>query len=65
MSQDIVEFQRLESQIAVVVDACRCRQQPIAAAGFQRMAGEKEERRIRRDPVGTGSALLKKVFGGL
>ncbi|HYR24509.1 MAG TPA: DUF4197 domain-containing protein [Aquabacterium sp.] len=24
-----------------------------------------EERRIRRDPVGTGSALLKKVFGAL
>lgn len=27
------------------------------------MIGE-EERKIRRDPVGTGSAILKKVFGG-
>ena len=24
-----------------------------------------EEKKIRKDPVGTGSALLKKVFGGL
>jgi hypothetical protein len=24
-----------------------------------------EERKIRRDPVGTGSALLGKVFGAL
>ena len=24
-----------------------------------------EERKIRQDPVGTGSALLKKVFGAL
>ena len=34
-----------------------------ALDGLYRMIGE-EERRIRADPVGTGSALLKKVFGG-
>ena len=28
------------------------------------MVGE-EEKKIRRDPVGTGSALLNKVFGAL
>ena len=28
------------------------------------MIGE-EEKKIRRDPVGTGSALLSKVFGAL
>jgi hypothetical protein len=28
------------------------------------MIGE-EERKIRRDPVGTGSAVLKRVFGSL
>ncbi len=28
------------------------------------LAGE-EEKKIRRDPVGTGSALLSKVFGSL
>jgi hypothetical protein len=28
------------------------------------MIGE-EERKIRQDPVGTGSAVLKKVFGAL
>lgn len=32
--------------------------------GLYFVIGE-EERRIRKDPVGTGSALLKKVFGGL
>lgn len=31
--------------------------------GLYLMIGE-EERNIRRDPVGTGSALLRKVFGG-
>jgi len=35
-----------------------------ALDGLYFVIGE-EERRIRRDPVGTGSALLKKVFGGL
>lgn len=34
-----------------------------ALDGLYLMIGE-EERKIRRDPVGTGSALLKKVFGG-
>ncbi len=34
-----------------------------ALDGLFFMIGE-EERKIRRDPVGTGSALLKKVFGG-
>lgn len=34
-----------------------------ALDGLFLMIGE-EERQIRRDPVGTGSALLKKVFGG-
>lgn len=34
-----------------------------ALDGLYRLIGE-EERKIRRDPVGTGSALLKKVFGG-
>lgn len=34
-----------------------------ALDGLFFMIGE-EERQIRRDPVGTGSALLKKVFGG-
>ena len=24
-----------------------------------------EEKKIRKDPIGTGSAILKKVFGGL
>jgi hypothetical protein len=35
-----------------------------AVDGLYLMIGE-EERRIRKDPVGTGSALLKKVFGAL
>jgi hypothetical protein len=35
-----------------------------AMDGLYFVIGE-EERRIRRDPVGTGSALLKKVFGAL
>ena len=34
-----------------------------ALDGLYLMIGE-EEKMIRRDPVGTGSALLKKVFGG-
>ena len=34
-----------------------------ALDGLFFMIGE-EEKQIRRDPVGTGSALLKKVFGG-
>ena len=32
--------------------------------GLYLMIGE-EERKIRRDPVGTGSAVLKRVFGSL
>lgn len=32
--------------------------------GLYLMIGE-EERRIRQDPIGTGSAVLRKVFGGL
>lgn len=32
--------------------------------GLYFMIGE-EERKIRRDPIGTGSAILKQVFGGL
>lgn len=35
-----------------------------ALDGLYFVIGE-EERRIRKDPVGTGSALLKKVFSGL
>jgi hypothetical protein len=35
-----------------------------ALDGLYFMIGE-EERKIRSDPVGTGSAILKKVFGGL
>jgi hypothetical protein len=35
-----------------------------ALDGLYRMIGE-EEKKIRRDPVGTSSAILKKVFGGL
>lgn len=35
-----------------------------ALDGLYLMIGE-EERKIRQDPVGTGSALLKKVFGAL
>jgi hypothetical protein len=35
-----------------------------ALDGLYRMIGE-EEKKIRKDPVGTGSAILKKVFGGL
>ncbi len=35
-----------------------------ALDGLYLMIAE-EERKIRRDPVGTGSAILKKVFGGL
>lgn len=34
-----------------------------ALDGLYFMIGE-EEKKIRRDPVGTGSAVLKKVFGG-
>jgi len=33
-----------------------------ALDGLYLMIGE-EEKRIRADPVGTGSAILKKVFG--
>ena len=32
--------------------------------GLYLMIGE-EERKIRQDPIGTGSAVLKKVFGAL
>jgi len=32
--------------------------------GLYTIIGE-EERKIRQDPVGTGSAILKKVFGSL
>ena len=35
-----------------------------ALDGLFKMIGE-EEKKIRQDPVGTGSAILKKVFGGL
>ncbi|MFN3860018.1 MAG: DUF4197 domain-containing protein [Roseateles sp.] len=35
-----------------------------ALDGLYRIIGE-EEKKIRRDPAGTGSAILKKVFGGL
>lgn len=35
-----------------------------ALDGLYRIIGE-EEKKIRRDPVGTGSAILKKVFGNL
>ena len=35
-----------------------------ALDGLYLMIGE-EERKIRKDPVGTGSAILKKVFGSL
>jgi hypothetical protein len=35
-----------------------------ALDGLYRIIGE-EEKKIRRDPVATGSAILKKVFGGL
>ena len=34
-----------------------------ALDGLFRMIGE-EEKKIRADPVKTGSAILKKVFGG-
>jgi hypothetical protein len=32
--------------------------------GLYLMIGE-EEKKIRQDPIGTGSAVLKKVFGAL
>ena len=35
-----------------------------ALDGLFLMIGE-EERKIRKDPIGTGSAILKKVFGSL
>ncbi|HEY9106627.1 MAG TPA: DUF4197 domain-containing protein [Roseateles sp.] len=35
-----------------------------ALDGLYRLIGE-EEKKIRKDPVGTGSAILKKVFGNL
>ena len=35
-----------------------------ALDGLYLMIGE-EERKIRQDPVGTGSAILGKVFGSL
>ena len=34
-----------------------------ALDGLYLMIGE-EERKIRRDPIGTGSEILRKVFGG-
>ena len=34
-----------------------------ALDGLYLMIGE-EEQRIRQDPVGTGSAILRRVFGG-
>ena len=34
-----------------------------ALDGLYFMIGE-EEKKIRKDPIGTGSAILKKVFGG-
>jgi hypothetical protein len=35
-----------------------------ALDGLYFMLGE-EEKKIRKDPVGTGSAILRKVFGAL
>jgi len=35
-----------------------------ALDGLYFMIGE-EEKKIRQDPIGTGSAILKKVFGAL
>jgi hypothetical protein len=35
-----------------------------ALDGLYLMIGE-EEKKIRADPIGTGSAILKKVFGSL
>jgi hypothetical protein len=35
-----------------------------ALDGLYLIIGE-EERKIRQDPIGTGSAILKKVFGSL
>ena len=35
-----------------------------ALDGLYKMIAE-EEKKIRKDPIGTGSAILKKVFGGL
>lgn len=35
-----------------------------ALDGLYRMIGE-EEKKIRQDPLGTGSAILGKVFGSL
>ena len=35
-----------------------------ALDGLYLVIGE-EERKIRQDPIGTGSAILKKVFGSL
>ena len=35
-----------------------------ALDGLYLVIGE-EERKIRKDPLGTGSAILKKVFGSL
>ncbi len=37
---------------------------PKSLDGLYFMIGE-EEKKIRQDPVGTGSAVLKKVFGAL
>ena len=34
-----------------------------ALDGLYFMIGD-EEKKIRKDPIGTGSAILKKVFGG-
>ncbi len=47
-------------------DEANIRQYETARAldGLYRIIGE-EEKKIRRDPVGTGSAILKKVFGNL
>jgi hypothetical protein len=50
----------VQGQVVTVQDHVTQR----ALDGLYFVIGE-EERRIRKDPIGTGSALLKKVFGAL
>ena len=46
-------------------ERARIEQDLQAKADAERRAREEEERKIRQDPVGTGSAILKRVFGAL
>ncbi len=60
LAQKASKLGLVQGQLVTVQDHVTQR----ALDGLYFVIGE-EERRIRRDPVGTGSTLLKKVFGAL